>query len=759
MAKKKKKERKRKSEPQKLSLKLIDEQKNKIVRLIQREEYEKVSSQLQNLEKKLENNPELLAQCFTYIAEKTSERDGKIYFLNEAGVVLDKSGQHEAAIDKYEQALKIDLDYNDAKINSVLRNYGFALDQLGRYDEAIEKFEQALKINPNDIDVLSDYGLTLDNSGRYDEAIEKFEQALKINPEDVKCLNNYGLALDNSGRYNEAIEKYKQALKINPDAADVLSNYGASLNELGKYEAAIEKLEKALKINPYYITALDNYGLILNQLGRYEKAIDKLEEALKITTKNTRILSHYGMVLANLSKYDEAIEKFKQALVISPDNSVALFLCSSAVFEKQGKFEDAISMLEQIKLDTLPQNQSNLIHLNLGRLYFITKSETLGNKHFELAIENSQDKDAEQIKIAKHIFSVSPYSEDAIDRLRQITKDSPSYAQALKLLSLNLFGEDYYKQFNIGSADELKDTEALTRGIYHKMINEISILKGILYEIDYKYQATDSFVKNIIEGVEDILTGINLRRDSEKKKVHEIPSNDYQRIIDIISSTAQDISDFVNNELFGLKSDIQFIQEDVDINNPVSQKLVEVVEQIEYAESALNDLKSVHQGIKIRRSTFKIKRLFETWQDSPKFKQATINLNIQNEDDEFYGDEYKIRGFLNELVENSVKYNDDKANLKIVISSKIANDPMSEKKTMTIIRKYLLITFTDNGKGIPEGKKDWIFLPLKTTSEQGSGLGLFLIKRTLNQMGGYINENGINGANFEIYIPYKGEES
>ena len=75
-------------------------------------------------------------------------------------------------------------------------------------------------------------------------------------------------------------------------------------------------------------------------------------------------------------------------------------------------------------------------------------------------------------------------------------------------------------------------------------------------------------------------------------------------------------------------------------------------------------------------------------------------------------------------------------------------------------QKYLFLEFADDGKGVPDYQKDWIFQPLKTTSEEGkgSGLGLFIIRKTLTQMKGYIRETGQDGARFEIYIPYLEEE-
>ncbi len=68
-------------------------------------------------------------------------------------------------------------------------------------------------------------------------------------------------------------------------------------------------------------------------------------------------------------------------------------------------------------------------------------------------------------------------------------------------------------------------------------------------------------------------------------------------------------------------------------------------------------------------------------------------------------------------------------------------------------KKYLLITVSDNGQSIPSDEKEWIFRPLTTTSPDGSGLGLSIIKETLEAMNGCIFETGTNGTKFEIYIP------
>lgn len=308
--------------------------------------------------------------------------------------------------------------------------------------------------------------------------------------------------------------------------------------------------------------------------------------------------------------------------------------------------------------------------------------------------------------------------------------------------------------FNVPSEEELQDTDTLHRAIYHKMINEIFILKNILYRLDRRYQGSDSILRTAIESIEGIQKGINSKREIAKKQDRKVAQDDYRTKIAVISKTAQEISDFVNNGFFRLKSDIQRALRHVSPDEPFYQQLADLVARVEDSESALNDLKALHEGITIRRSTFKITQIFETWQTLPTFQHATIHLDIQNGNQEFYGDEQKIRSFVNELVENSVKHNPDTTDLRIDIVSYDETNPLIKNQTIPADRRYLVINVRDNGKGVPPDKKEWVFLPLKSIAKQGGGLGLFIIYKTLRKMDGHIVETGADGANFHIYIPY-----
>lgn len=67
------------------------------------------------------------------------------------------------------------------------------------------------------------------------------------------------------------------------------------------------------------------------------------------------------------------------------------------------------------------------------------------------------------------------------------------------------------------------------------------------------------------------------------------------------------------------------------------------------------------------------------------------------------------------------------------------------------------MVFEDSGPGIPENKKEWIFIPLNTTKkEDGVGLGLTIVRDVMEKYGGTItvkNSADLGGAKFVINIP------
>ncbi|PNK04451.1 tetratricopeptide repeat-containing sensor histidine kinase, partial [Cylindrospermopsis raciborskii] len=647
-----------------------------------------------------------------------------------------------------------------------LTSYWKALADSGDYKKACEIFERSLQINPDDTITLTGYGKALADSGDYKKACEIFERSLQINPDDTITLTSYGKALADSGDYKKACEIFERSLQINPDDTITLTSYGKALADSGDYKKACEIFERSLQINPDNTITLTSYWKALADSGDYKKACEIFERSLQINPDDTITLTSYGKALADSGDYKKACEIFERSLQIQPDNYI--FFIFAKCLEQLGRYKDAITQIEQIDTRKLKQYDVNVIHITLGRLYYCLKLYQKGDSYFNLAIDKSDDKEKSILSSARSILANNPHNENAVKMLRQITEDSPRYGEAWEMLRLNTSQKEYFEMVHPDYDHALNDAQILNRSIYHKIANEISILKAIAYRILRDCKDENEVLTSIIASIEDVLEQINSRRAAEKSELEFFSTdetiantnNKYQHILEVVAKTAHDISDFVNNELAIIESKTRRMIKKTPYEDPQYIQFNKLLIQLELSQAALNDLKAINEGIKLKKHHFPVRKLFEKWESNTQIDNACITLNIQNGDSYFNGDEEKIKSVINELVENSIKHNSQKADLQIQIISRDTVNPSGIRGArIPGSQKYLFIEFNDNGQGIIPSRKDWIFQPMKTTATEGygSGLGLFIIRKTLIQMNGYIQETGQKGATFEIYIPYTEE--
>jgi tetratricopeptide (TPR) repeat protein len=668
--------------------------------------------------------------------------------------VLTKIGKYEKLTDIYEQISLI-----NQKEKRRLKGYGLELVKTGNYEKATEILAVSSYIYPDDVMILVGYGKALLKIGNTEKVLEIHESFLQTQSDNVIALNSYGKALAESGNYEKAYGIYEQSLQLEPNNIITLNSYGKALAESGNYEKAYGIYEQSLQINPNDLITLTSYGKALAESGNYDKAYGIYEQSLQLEPNNIITLTSYGKALVESGNYKKSCDIFERFLQIKADNYISFIY--ARCLEHLGKYTDAISQLKAIDFESLPQYYVN-IHISLGRLYYCLKLYEEGDKYFNLAIANSDDKEKSILSSARSILAHNPHNETAVKMLQQIAEESPRYSQALEMLTLNLSEEEYFKMVKSDYQSGVNDTEILNRAIYHKIANEISILKGIAYRILRFSQTEDPLLTGIINDIENVLEEVNRRRALEKSQIATISNNEYEQILAIISKTAHDISDFVNNELAIIESKTRRAMRKIAVDDSHYKQFEKLLTQLKFTQIALNDLKAINEGIKIKNHHFKIKKLFEKWEANPHIDNASITLDIANGDSEFNGDEEKIKSILNELVENSLKHNAKKLDLNISISTEdIINPPGIRGANIPGEQKYLLIEFNDNGQGVPPDKKDWIFQPLKTTASEGhgSGLGLFIIRKTLTQMNGHIQETGWKGAKFKIYIPYTKSEN
>ncbi len=75
------------------------------------------------------------------------------------------------------------------------------------------------------------------------------------------------------------------------------------------------------------------------------------------------------------------------------------------------------------------------------------------------------------------------------------------------------------------------------------------------------------------------------------------------------------------------------------------------------------------------------------------------------------------------------------------------------------MKKLIQLTVMDNGPGIRDLSPDDVWLPGKTTTREGTGLGLTVVKDVVTELGGRVHavsQGDLGGAEFIIDLPARG---
>jgi signal transduction histidine kinase len=107
-----------------------------------------------------------------------------------------------------------------------------------------------------------------------------------------------------------------------------------------------------------------------------------------------------------------------------------------------------------------------------------------------------------------------------------------------------------------------------------------------------------------------------------------------------------------------------------------------------------------------------------------------------------YADKTQINRLLTNLFQNAVEAGSNKTMTEIVIGEKL-------------IPGALVLSFADDGSGIPEAVKQNIFMPNFTTKSAGTGLGLSICKAIVENAGGAIwfETDSDIGTTFYVQLP------
>ena len=212
---------------------------------------------------------------------------------------------------------------------------------------------------------------------------------------------------------------------------------------------------------------------------------------------------------------------------------------------------------------------------------------------------------------------------------------------------------------------------------------------------------------------------------------------------------AKQVAHEIKNPLTPMKLSVQHFQRSFDKDDPKAPERIErfsqtLIEQIETLTSIANEFSNFAkmptpqiEEVNLGKTLLHAVELFnESDESSVSFKNLSPEQAVIR-----YDQEHLVRVF-NNLIKNALQ------------AIPYDRDGVIEV-TLSEGDEHFLVEIKDNGSGIPEDKRDKIFVPNFTTKSKGMGLGLSMVKNIVNSAGGRVwfeTEENV-GTSFFVKLP------
>ena len=118
-----------------------------------------------------------ISGCTTVIQSGKEPKNNLVIAFNNRGTAYSDKGQHDRAIEDYDQAIKL-----NPKLAIAFFNRGTAYSDKGRHERAIQDFDQAIKLDPSDADYFYERSLAKAKKGDTAGADADLAAARRIDP-------------------------------------------------------------------------------------------------------------------------------------------------------------------------------------------------------------------------------------------------------------------------------------------------------------------------------------------------------------------------------------------------------------------------------------------------------------------------------------------------------------------------------------------------------------------------------------------------
>jgi PAS domain S-box-containing protein len=386
--------------------------------------------------------------------------------------------------------------------------------------------------------------------------------------------------------------------------------------------------------------------------------------------------------------------------------------------------------------------------------------KTYSNHLQDLVEDRTKELKDSESKLKKSESMLRSLFEHATDGIMILDRDGKILDANKEACKIHGFDKDAL----VGANIELLDTEK-DKSLFKKRIERILKGESLLFETQH-FRKNGSKVSlevtaNAIETDGNVLIQSFLRDITEKKKLQAQLLQSQK--MESIGALAGGVAHNFNNILTAILGNAELLEDFEDLDDASLMKRVNNIQNsAKRAGMLVSKLLSF-----ARRDTFEIVplNLNDVINETLLFegvlgKKIRMNTDLQDDIPTVEGDRNQLEQIIMNLMVNARDAMPDGG----LITIKTGEIEIGDKHVLPAYippGKYVLLTISDTGCGIPEEITDRIFDPFFTTKERGkgTGLGLSTIYGIVKDHKGYITVQSDvgKGTTFDVYLPASGK--
>lgn len=338
----------------------------------------------------------------------------------------------------------------------------------------------------------------------------------------------------------------------------------------------------------------------------------------------------------------------------------------------------------------------------------------------------------------------------ACDREGRFIIANKSLADSLGTTPAAMLGQKREKYLSPEAArlHHANDEQVLSVAQARVFEETLATSSGVLYYYSVKFPLKDANGK--IYGVCGISSDITERKNAERMMAEMA---NMQRV-ESLGALAGGIAHDFNNMLTGIMANLSLLSAR-SAGGDNSEIIRDTLEATRSAQALTTHLLAFSRGGKpVKREFCLEKALRDIFSLATRGASAAHELSVQDGLWSVEGDEGQLKQAINNMLINALQAMPSGGTLNLTAG----NAELSGGESPLPPGKYVRVTVSDTGIGIPKEYLPRLFEPYFTTKTQGHGLGLSMTWSVIKNHGGHISASSEpgKGSRFEVLLPATG---